>query len=298
MNVIKGGTTKGMKGIASAGGSITTTLLDTITAGTYDQISLAGTAMEGKNTIATGLSFTGEKQGPKDSEISFTVNGISDGTVTITALVDGEEELRKVVTIGEGASPADTITQPDGSGGGSQGAGASPAPSAAVASVDGTVRLTGAGTDRISVLNVKAEKMPAGWRALTGAYTLSPAGTAFSPKATLSFRIPATADPRTGTLFLASYEDGAWHQLPSRIDGDWIGADIPTAGTYALMTFAPTTTATTPAMTVTDTPAPANATTLPPTSVLPTTQKSGTGSLPALGAIIGLLYLAGRHKRE
>ncbi|WP_067046585.1 hypothetical protein [Methanofollis ethanolicus] len=297
----KGGTTKGMRGIADASGSITTTLLDNITAGTYDRISLTGTAMEGKNTIVTGVSLTGEKQGPNNSEISFTVNGIQDGTVTITALVDGAEKLRKVVTIGKGISPVETSSSSGSSGGDGGKAAATSTPSPTVASVDGTVRLTGTGTGGISILNVKAEKVPAEWQALTGVYTLTPAGTAFSPKAGLNFRIPAAADPETGTLFLARYDGGAWHQVPSRIDGDWIRAEIPAAGTYALMTFAPTATAQTPVMTATGsetTAAPSMTTVLSSTPVPPSTQKSGLSIYPALGVLISLLYLAGRQKRE
>lgn len=300
VNVKKGGTTKGMKGIADAGGSITTTLLDTITAGTYDGISLAGTVQEDKHTISTGVGLTGEKDGPEDAEISFTVNGIDDGTVTVIAFVDGEEELRKVVAIGEGASTADTPAPSDRGGEGSQGTGAPLTPSPAITSVDGTVRLTGTGTEAVSILKVKAEKVPADWQALTGAYTLSPAGAAFSPTATLNFRIPATADPKTWTLFLASYEGGKWQQVPSRIEGEWIGAEIPVAGTYALMTFALTTPTATPLMTgaVGETPGLANVTTPPPTSAPPTTPEAAMGTLPALGALIGLLYLTGRHKRH
>jgi hypothetical protein len=300
LEVKKDGPTYSIRDYADDAGYYTTTKTYNISAGIYDHIALEGDARSDRNTIYGSFMLTGEKQGPKDSEISFTVNGIQDGTVTVTALVDSAEKLRKVITIGKGISPV--VPTSSGSSGGDGGkVVATPTSSPAIASVDGTVRLTGAGTDGVSILNEKAEKIPAAWHALTGAYTLSPAGTSFSPKATLNFRIPAAADPETGTLFLARYEGGAWHQVPSRIDGDWIGAEIPAAGTYALMTFAPTTTATTSAVmtpTVGETPASENVTALPTTSVPTTPQKSSAGIVPALGALISLLYLAGTQKRE
>lgn len=296
VNIKKGGTTKGMKGIADSSGSITTTLLDNITAGTYDRIGLTGTAQADTNTITASVSMVGEKEGPDDSAISFTVNGIADGTVTITALVDGTEKLSKVVTIGTGTST--TPSSGDSGGDSDTTVTTTPTPSPTVASVDGAVRLNGTDTESITIMNAKVENAPAAWQALTGAYIITPAGTTFSSKANLSFRIPATVDPETWTLFLARYKNGAWSQVPSRIDGDWIRAEIQETGTYALMTFAPTTTSTTATATATGTVVTTPSTTAPQTSLPTTTQKSATGALPVFGAIISLLYLAGKYKKD
>lgn len=299
VNIKKGGTTRGMKGIADSSGSITTTLLDNISAGTYDQINLTGTAQADAETITTSVSMVGEKQGPTDSAISFTVNGLADGTVTVTVLVDGTEKLSKVVTIGAGTSTTTSSGDSEGGSGGDSETTVTttPTPSLTVASVDGTVRLNGTGTDSVTIMNTKAEDVPAAWQALTAAYTLTPAGTTFSSKANLSFSIPATVDPETWTLFLARYDDGTWSQVPSQIEGDLISAEIQETGTYALMTFAPTTTATTSG-TVTVTTTTTGQATAPQTSLPTTTQKSATEPLPVLGALIGLLYLAGKYKKE
>jgi len=54
-----------------------------IPAGTYDEILLGGTGAAGANQVTATVHLQGTKQGPQDGEITFIVDGITDGTVEV-----------------------------------------------------------------------------------------------------------------------------------------------------------------------------------------------------------------------
>lgn len=279
------------------------TLNKDLSAGTFDHLILGGTADEKSTEIRASMSLTGEKQGPKDSEITFQVAGITDGVVTVTALVDGHEELAQEITVGKGIVPTPTTARPDSpgssSGPGTQGARTTPAPLPEEHSVDGVVHVTGEEARSISVLTTKTPVVPEDWQAVTGTYLLSPQEKTFSQAVTLTFRLPQkiAADPEAYSLFLAGYANGKWTPLQSSIDGDEISAQVRSAGTYALMAFAqaevPTATATSASQGQADTTD--EPTTQPPATATPT--QSPAGIFPAIGAVVGILYIAGARKR-
>ncbi|MBP2147056.1 hypothetical protein J2129_002510 [Methanofollis sp. W23] len=278
------------------------TLNKNIGAGTYDHLILGGTAGEKSTEIRTSMSLTGEKQGPKDSAITFRVAGITDGIVTVTALVDGHKELAKEITIGQGIVPTPTTSRPSNpsgpSGPGNPGARTTPTPLPEKYSTDGVVHVLGEDAPGISVLTTQTPTVPEEWQAVTGTYLLNPQEKTFSQIVTLTFRLPqkVAADPDAYTLFLAEYADEEWTALPSSIDGDEISATIRNGGTYALMTFAR---AEVPSATVAAAAHGQADTSEEPltTTVTPAPTQSPTGILAAIGAIVGTLYIAGTRKR-
>jgi PKD repeat protein len=54
------------------------------------------------------MGLAGTKKGPNDSRITFTLDGIDNGEVTLIVLVDGKEALHKTIMVGNGIIP----TQP------------------------------------------------------------------------------------------------------------------------------------------------------------------------------------------
>jgi hypothetical protein len=86
-----------------------------IPAGTYDEILLGGTGAAGANQVTATVHLQGTKQGPQDGEITFIVDGITDGTVEVRVVVDGETVLSRTITIG---NPTPTRTASPGQGGG------------------------------------------------------------------------------------------------------------------------------------------------------------------------------------
>lgn len=274
-----------------------------IGAGTYDHLSLGGTAGEKSAEVRASMSLDGEKQGPKDSEITFQVAGITDGVVTIIALVNGHEELSKEITIGKGIVQTPTTPRPSNPSGPSRpsnsGSRTTPAPLPEEHSTDGVVHVIGEDAQSFSVLTTRAPPISEEWQAVTGTYLLSPKEKTFSPAATLTFKIPKhiTADLDAYTLFLARYVDEEWTALPSSIDGDEISTQIRNAGTYALMTFAQ---AEVPSATVTTTAqGQADTTEIPSTQSLATATptQSPAGILTVIGAVVGILYISGARKR-
>ncbi|QSZ67618.1 hypothetical protein RJ40_08915 [Methanofollis aquaemaris] len=300
LEVKTSGATYSMGDLADEDGRYSTTQHYNISAGTYEHLALSGTAGEKSTDIRTSMSLTGEKKGPDDSEISFKIGGITDGSVTITALVNGNEELSREITIGGGVTPTQPSNPGIPSGHSNVGERVTKTPTPEQRSVDGVVRVTGKATDCISVLNVKVAEVPEGWQAITGAYTLTPQEKTFSPEASLIFRLPKNiaAEPEAYTLFLARYAEGTWKPLPSSINGEEISATITTTGTYALMTYAPVTATVTTAATVqsqANTHEETASLTTPTTTATPT--QTPAGILPAIGAVVGILSIAGARKR-
>jgi hypothetical protein len=72
----------------------------TIAAGTYDSLTLKGSALDSSQPVTTLLQLNGVKSGPDDSEITFNVVGIEAGTLHVTVMVDGNSELSQDVVIG------------------------------------------------------------------------------------------------------------------------------------------------------------------------------------------------------
>jgi hypothetical protein len=88
----------------------------TVSSGVYDFLKLGGTARSDVSQISTQMNLLGTKQGPANSQITFTVNGITDGQVQLIVFVDNTQELFKTVKVGNGIAttttvPVTTITQ-------------------------------------------------------------------------------------------------------------------------------------------------------------------------------------------
>ena len=91
----------------------------TIYAGTYDSLTLKGTAQDSSQPVTTLLQLKGVKSGPDDSDIVFNVDGIESGTLQVTIVVDGNQELSQNIVIGTpaestpGTSPESSATSPE-----------------------------------------------------------------------------------------------------------------------------------------------------------------------------------------
>lgn len=70
-----------------------------ITKGTFDYLSFSGVAASGAESVTADLSLNGTKEGPDDSVIIFQLDGVSEGTVRFTVLVDGRVALSKNVVV-------------------------------------------------------------------------------------------------------------------------------------------------------------------------------------------------------
>ncbi|NLX49135.1 MAG: hypothetical protein GXY82_04535 [Methanospirillum sp.] len=82
-----------------------------IGAGTYDEISLTGTAAPGATEVRTSLALTGIKRGPADSTISFRVRGVTRGSMKITILENAEQVFSKNIALGPPPTPTPAPTQ-------------------------------------------------------------------------------------------------------------------------------------------------------------------------------------------
>ncbi|MDN7024307.1 hypothetical protein FGU65_05270 [Methanoculleus sp. FWC-SCC1] len=280
---------------------------DAISAGTIDQLSVSGHGTDGAGSVSTSIELTGKKQGPDDSQITFGLGGVLQGSAHIITYVDGSQVLDKVITIGA-AAPTPTQTtatptqtsSPGGSPGGSGSVNPSPTPaSLAVVSLDEIARITvdresigtGFAADQIRILSLAATSVPAEWQSMTDAYTLYPEGLTFASPAVLSIRMDdaVLAAPDAYTPFIARYDSGTWTMIPSRIQGQYITADITDAGTFAFMTLAGESAAPTPGQEQTAAP-----TTPPGASGTPadtTTPAAGGTSLPGMTAVLCLCGL-------
>ncbi|MCK9306429.1 MAG: hypothetical protein M0P17_02760 [Methanoculleus sp.] len=229
--------------------------------GTLPLATLRGKAAT--TSIIADLTVLGTKQGPNDGTISFAIEGVDQGTATVTVFVDGSQALSRAIAIGS-ASPTPTATAtattPPGSSGSSGGNGGSTEPtpgSATVTSADGKASLTGTDTGGAGLLALSTQgTLPTGWATAGRAYAVTPVDREFDPAATLSFSLPAAGTTAT----IARYEDGAWTAVPSRIEGDRITTTVARGGSYVLLVAAsaPEQTATT---VTTSTPATTSTTT-------------------------------------
>lgn len=71
-----------------------------VPAGTYDSLALTGTVVDNKRPVITKLFIQGQKRGPDNSRISFTLNGIDTGSVRITAYENSDPVFSKDLVIG------------------------------------------------------------------------------------------------------------------------------------------------------------------------------------------------------
>ena len=72
-----------------------------ITSGTYEFITLGGRAASETGCIIAEMAMTGRKNGSDDDPICFTIEGIEQGTVTVTIYVDGREILSSAIPVGD-----------------------------------------------------------------------------------------------------------------------------------------------------------------------------------------------------
>lgn len=121
--VVRRGDTEVKKVGLSKDGVFTTTDSGSIPAGTYDSISLGGTAAQDATTIIASLTLQGKKAGPVDSEITFLVDGVTDGRVVITITVDGGAAITRTILVGKPVTVTPTHTSSGGGGGGGGGGG-------------------------------------------------------------------------------------------------------------------------------------------------------------------------------
>lgn len=264
-----------------------------IGSGTLPLATLSGKA--NATNIVADLTVLGTKQGPDDGQITFAIEGIEQGTATVTVYVDGSQALSRPIVIGSSPTPTPTATPASGGSGGTGGGPTNPTPTATstaatpatVTSADGKASLTGTGLSGAGLLKITAQgTAPAGWSLSGNAYAVTPEGRTFNPSATLSLGLPS-ADT-TGTI--ARFENGAWSPVPSRAEGDRITAAVSRSGSYVLLVAAPAagTTATT---TVTA----ATATTAAPAATTPAAAAPVAPFLAVAGLLAGLALVLRRH---
>lgn len=116
--IVKKGDTEVKKVGLSQNGVFSTTDSGSIPSGTYDTISLGGTAAADATWIIASMTIQGRKSGPADSEITFIVDGVADGEVTVTVSVDGGIALSRTIQVGNPATATPTQTYHSSSGGG------------------------------------------------------------------------------------------------------------------------------------------------------------------------------------
>lgn len=255
-----------------------------IGSGTISLVTLRGEAAA--DTIIADFTVMGTKKGPIDGTISFALEGIEQGTATVSVYINGSEALARTITIGGGvpttptptttSTPAPTTTEsgngdssgtPGGSSGGSTGPVSTTAPTTAtVTSTDGKASLAGTDTAGAGLLAVAAQgTTPAGWTFAGNAYAVTPANRTFDPAVVLSFTLPSAG----ATATIARLDNGAWSPVPSKVEGDRITAEISRAGSYALLVPAEAPTATTIPATTTAVPVTTTPTAAPLTALLP-----------------------------
>lgn len=108
--IVRKGDTEVKKVGLSTGGVYSTSDSGSLPAGTFDLISLGGSAAPDATSIATSITLQGSKVGPEDSSITFVVNGITDGSVTISILVDQVTALSEDIQVGNPVTPTQTPT--------------------------------------------------------------------------------------------------------------------------------------------------------------------------------------------
>lgn len=282
-SVKKGSTTISLTSDA-VNGVVQATEAYNVSAGMYDFFRIEGIALPNHDHIVARFQLTGTKSGPDTSQISFTVDGINSGTITVAVYVNAQEVLQKRIT----------MTIPPIHDGGSSGSGGIvPEPFdeetdnvtptittiqqvRTFTSVDGKVTLTVENVTYAGILKVEGDRPPSGWLFIGSAYAVSPSNLTFTPPGALSITLPVTANASTSTLTIAWRENGSWRLIPSRISGEHIIAMITSGGVYAVLT---------PAIVETTIVPTTSMTTMPPTTPTPT-------SSPPLVLVLCTILLA------
>ena len=143
--IVRRGDTEVKKVGLSSNGIFTATESGSIPKGTYDTISLGGTAAADARSIVAGMTLQGRKSGPSDSEITFIVEGVTDGRVTVSVGVGGETASVHTIQVGNPVTGTPTHP-PSGGGGGGGGSTGSSAPATAAATIATTAATTTATT--------------------------------------------------------------------------------------------------------------------------------------------------------
>jgi hypothetical protein len=263
LSVKKGTTTVNLMDEADASGVFTVSQSYSASTGTYNYLKLRGQARPDVSQISTQLSLAGTKQGPSDSQITFNVDGIDDGSVTVIALVDGQQVLYQTIIVGNGATATPTTSTPVPttsttntattttvtSTGTATSSVTTTAPTGTVTtttvpvktfySADNKVALSAQSVDYAALIMVNAENIPSDWVEISSPYTLAPESLAFSPAATISFNIPQQSATADYAYFIGRYVNNQWISVPSKAGGTTIQAQISQAGTYSLMAYKP-----------------------------------------------------------
>ena len=322
--VQKGDSAVQVSDAADANGYFTISKAYEISSGTYDFLRLSGRARTDTSVITSSMNLLGTKKGAANSAITFTIEGIDNGEVYLTALVNGNQVMYKKVTVGNGIEspapaatteePTETETTVDET--------TSPTPTsptgytavtvsttaaatktaatpaavqapASFSSADRKVALTAEGIDYAAILMVSEVNPPADWVMVGDAYKIAPDSLVFATPATLSFTVPATSADYA--YFVAQLQNDQWVVVPSSAGTGTIDATVDHIGTYALMAYKPESTI--PATTAAAGQATAGVTAAPkgtpkvasiaqaPASASATTKPSPLDLLPVLGAI-------------
>jgi hypothetical protein len=103
--VVRKGENQAKVGGKSKDGLFSTVQNVSITAGTYDEIAINGTALPDATTVRTSLVLTGVKQGASDATISFRVSGVTVGTLTVSVLANTAKVYGKEIALGPLPTP-------------------------------------------------------------------------------------------------------------------------------------------------------------------------------------------------
>jgi hypothetical protein len=249
-----------------------------VNSGLYDFLELEGIISPGTTLLTTEINLDGKKYGASNSQITFNVQGIQNGDVWVTVLVDNNQVMAPTeIVIGNGVSSSVQVT--------------------AVPTTTATPVVTAAPQSAETVTPTDTTALPeeAGTTAATpemtspettsapATQTTVPATTFYSPDqeasltaqgvdyaalmmvnqtdvpdtwlmigspytivpASLTFDPPATlsfATPASGNdyaYFIGQYLNNEWTAVPSTPNGGTIDAEVNQAGTYGLMAYKP-----------------------------------------------------------
>jgi hypothetical protein len=185
--IVKKGDTEVKKVGLSQNGVFSTTDSGSIPAGTYETISLGGTAAADATHIIASMTIQGRKSGPPDSEITFIVDGVADGEVAITVSVDGGTALSRTIQVGSPVTITPTQTYYSSGGGGGR------------TSVYATTATTAVTTTPTTTRTTTVTASP------TGEETAAPAAVQTVGEVTVTHEPPVTSSPSPTATPLAAY---------------------------------------------------------------------------------------------
>ncbi len=288
LEVMKGDTIVAVSG-SSVDGRYTTSKSYVITTGTYDYFRLSGTSLPDGTRISAQFQVTGVKTGPDNSELTFVVEGVPDGTLKIAALVNNKQVLEKTVIVGSGGSaPAVSPTQT-----GSQGvqpAVTQPAGQPKTfTSADGKVSVLATGLEYVGLMKTSAGPAPSGMTVVSGPYTMVPQNITFVEPVTVIFPVPAGFP--VNELILLEYQDGEWTDIIFSVADNTVTTSINQPGIFALFAPVPPVTTSTEAI-----PESTSISTTAVTTTQPTPTKAGMELSIIVGGFLGLMIIGTRRK--